>query len=194
MAVIEGREVQEYSWWGFDKNEPPAHLKTKKQLFQMRLKPGEPVGVIRTPKYDCYLYDPSNCPPKKPLSAKQEAAIERRKQLKIEKERHKICLNLIYHLERITPLIKQIADQPMPISNVWDGALLSNRCQSIIMASRKAKEQLKLLYPSPEPEPGSLVLGGQVSTSIPLDPDGECRVAVLGSPHLLPAQKVSDKP
>ena len=49
----------EYFWWGFNKEtEPPAHLKTKKQLAELGLKPLEPVGVIRTPKYNCYLYNP----------------------------------------------------------------------------------------------------------------------------------------
>lgn len=49
-------KLTEYNWWGED-NEPPQHLKTKKQLTQLKLKPLKPVGVIYTRKYDLYLYD-----------------------------------------------------------------------------------------------------------------------------------------
>ncbi len=52
-------DITVYQWWGND-NEPPSHLKTKKQLAQMGLKPVEAVGVIYCTEYDVYLYDPSN--------------------------------------------------------------------------------------------------------------------------------------
>lgn len=51
--------VTVYNWWG-QKNEPPAHLKTKKQLAEIGMKPIKPVGIISTRKYDLYLYDPNN--------------------------------------------------------------------------------------------------------------------------------------
>ncbi|MEL6601768.1 MAG: 3'-5' exonuclease [Cyanobacteria bacterium J06614_10] len=49
-------ELKEYKWWG-NAGEPPEHLKTKRQLSEMGLKPVSPVGVIHTNKYDCLLYD-----------------------------------------------------------------------------------------------------------------------------------------
>lgn len=69
-------KVIEYGWWG-ESNEPPKHLKTKKQLAQIGLKPLNPVGVIYTRKYDLYLYDPqlsdSAVPKKKATSAQLKA-------------------------------------------------------------------------------------------------------------------------
>lgn len=63
--------LPEYCWWGFDKErEPPAHLKTKKQLAEIGLKPVKPVGVIHTPKYDLFLYNPRS---KKSVAAKKPA-------------------------------------------------------------------------------------------------------------------------
>lgn len=52
-------DITVYQWWG-NENEPPSHLKTKKQLAQMGLKPVKPVGVIYCKEYDLYLYDPNN--------------------------------------------------------------------------------------------------------------------------------------
>ena len=79
-------KVIEYGWWtgcGIDpvsrgeSDEPPKHLKTKKQLAQIGLKPKNPVGVIYTRKYDLYLYDPNNpdsaVPKKKATEAQLKA-------------------------------------------------------------------------------------------------------------------------
>ena len=52
-------KITEYSWWG-KSNEPPKHLRTKKQLAEISLKPKNPVGVIYTNKYALYLYEPNN--------------------------------------------------------------------------------------------------------------------------------------
>ena len=52
-------ELTKYSWWG-NPNEPPLHLKTKKQLADLGLSPLKAVGIIQTQKYDVLLYDPSN--------------------------------------------------------------------------------------------------------------------------------------
>ena len=52
-------KITEYTWWG-ESNEPPEHLKTKKQLAEIGLKPLNPIGVIYTRNYDLYLYDPNN--------------------------------------------------------------------------------------------------------------------------------------
>jgi DNA polymerase-3 subunit epsilon len=66
-------ELTKYSWWG-EPNEPPPHLKTKKQLDELGLSPLKPSGVIETRKYDVFLYDstnPESCRPKRKLSPKQ---------------------------------------------------------------------------------------------------------------------------
>jgi len=52
-------ELAKYSWWG-DKEPPPEHLKTKKQLGELGLSPLKPSGVIPTRKYDVLLYDPQS--------------------------------------------------------------------------------------------------------------------------------------
>ncbi|NEZ57587.1 3'-5' exonuclease [Leptolyngbyaceae cyanobacterium CCMR0081] len=68
-----------YNWWG-EPNSPPEHLKTKRQLGSLGLKPVQPVGVIHTLKYDCYLYDPNDiasAQPKRKCSPAQLAALER---------------------------------------------------------------------------------------------------------------------
>ncbi|MEG4207683.1 hypothetical protein QUA20_27640 [Microcoleus sp. Pol7_A1] len=68
-------ELTKYSWWG-ESNEPPSHLKTKKQLGELGLSPLKPSGVIETQKYDVFLYDltnPESCRPKiKPTSKQLE--------------------------------------------------------------------------------------------------------------------------
>jgi len=48
--------MQEYQWWG-SKNEPPEHLKTKKQLSEMGLAPVNAMGFIETKNYTVHLYD-----------------------------------------------------------------------------------------------------------------------------------------
>lgn len=66
-------EITKYSWWG-ESNEPPEHLKTKKQLGELGLSPLQPAGVIETRKYDVFLYDPNNpecCRPKRKCTPKQ---------------------------------------------------------------------------------------------------------------------------
>ena len=78
--------MKNYDWWGNGDNEPPAHLKTKKQLAEMGLKPITPVGVIKTRNYDLLLYDSTNlessAPKKKrELSEAQKAALEKGRNL-----------------------------------------------------------------------------------------------------------------
>ncbi|MEG4048065.1 3'-5' exonuclease [Microcoleus sp. Pol17_C1] len=66
-------ELTKYSWWG-ESNEPPEHLKTKKQLGELGLSPLKPSGVISTRKYDVLLYDINNpecCRPKRKPTQKQ---------------------------------------------------------------------------------------------------------------------------
>jgi hypothetical protein len=66
-------ELTKYSGWG-ESNEPPPHLKTKKQLGELGLSPLKPWGVIETQKYDLFLYDihnPECCRPKRKPSPKQ---------------------------------------------------------------------------------------------------------------------------
>lgn len=66
-------ELAKYSWWG-ESNEPPEHLKTKKQLGELGLSPLKPSGIIETRKYDVLLYDSTNpecCRPKRKPSPQQ---------------------------------------------------------------------------------------------------------------------------
>jgi DNA polymerase-3 subunit epsilon len=66
-------ELTKYSWWG-ESNEPPEHLKTKKQLGELGLSPLKPSGIIETRKYDVFLYDINNpqcCRPKRKPTQKQ---------------------------------------------------------------------------------------------------------------------------
>lgn len=183
-------DIKEYSWWGFDDiNSPPEHLKTKKQLSAMGLRPGEPVGVIRTPDYDCYLYDPSTCPAKRPLSEKQRAALMRRKLLKeqaeLEKKKAWAWQGLELYLKSILRYIQDISDEVnVPLSpDGWRDRYIKHCCNRIITNCRHAKEELKFLYPEPLPPVDAdgqcrlAVLGGG---QVPLDPDGQCRAAVLG--------------
>lgn len=87
-ASIVGKTM-EYSWWG-GVNEPPPHLKTKKQLAELGLKPVYPVGVIRTKKYNCYLYDPgdiNSAAPKRECSPSQRQVLrEARRKAREKKE------------------------------------------------------------------------------------------------------------
>ena len=71
-------------------NEPPPHLKTKKQLAELGLSPLKAVGIIRAQKYDVLLYDPDNtesCRPKRKPSPKQlETLAANRLKAKIKRE------------------------------------------------------------------------------------------------------------
>ncbi|MEG4595209.1 3'-5' exonuclease [Microcoleus sp. F8_C2] len=82
-------ELTKYSWWG-DSNEPPPHLKTKKQLGELGLSPLKHSGVIPTRKYDVFLYDINNpecCRPKRKPSPKQlETLAANRLKAKIKRD------------------------------------------------------------------------------------------------------------
>lgn len=82
-------DITVYQWWG-NENEPPSHLKTKKQLAQMGLKPVEPVGVIYCTEYDLYLYDPSNpqsaTEKRKPTEKQLKALAKGREKQRYEQE------------------------------------------------------------------------------------------------------------
>lgn len=82
-------ELIKYSWWGGE-NEPPAHLKTKKQLGELGLSPLKPVGIIETQKYDVLLYDPGNpeCyrPKRKPTPKQLETLAANRLKAKIKRD------------------------------------------------------------------------------------------------------------
>ena len=82
-------ELTKYSWWG-ESNEPPPHLKTKKQLGELGLSPLKPSGVIETRKYDVFLYDstnPESCRPKRKPSPKQlETLAANRLKAKIQRD------------------------------------------------------------------------------------------------------------
>ncbi|MEG4353446.1 3'-5' exonuclease [Microcoleus sp. LAD1_D5] len=82
-------ELTKYSWWG-ESNEPPPHLKTKKQLGELGLSPLKPSGVIPTRKYDVFLYDstnPESCRPKRKPSPKQlETLAANRLKAKIKRD------------------------------------------------------------------------------------------------------------
>ena len=82
-------ELTKYSWWG-ESNEPPEHLKTKKQLGELGLSPLKPSGVIPTVKYDLFLYDihnPECCRPKrKPTQKQLETLAANRLKVKIKRD------------------------------------------------------------------------------------------------------------
>jgi DNA polymerase-3 subunit epsilon len=82
-------ELTKYSWWG-ESNEPPPHLKTKKQLGELGLSPLKPSGVIETRKYDVFLYDinnPESCRPKRKPSPRQlETLAANRLKAKIKRD------------------------------------------------------------------------------------------------------------
>ena len=82
-------ELIKYSWWS-EFNEPPEHLKTKKQLGELGLSPLKPSGVIETRKYDVLLYDINNpecCRPKRKVSQKQlETLAANRLKAKIKRD------------------------------------------------------------------------------------------------------------
>ena len=107
--------MKKYSWWGFDENSPPENLKTKRQLSALGLQPGEPIGVIHTPKYDCCLYDPSTCPPKRPLTEKQREAIARKRRLKEqakwERKRKLVYEGLKMDLDTIPDRIQSLFEE-----------------------------------------------------------------------------------
>lgn len=81
---------QVYKWWG-NKNEPPPHLKTRKQLAEIGMKPVKPVGVIRLQEYELYLYDPNDsesATPKKKASAVQLEALAKGREIqKLNRQR-----------------------------------------------------------------------------------------------------------
>ncbi|MEG4007690.1 3'-5' exonuclease [Microcoleus sp. Pol11C1] len=81
--------LTKYSWWG-ESNEPPPHLKTKKQLGELGLSPLKPSGIIETRKYDVFLYDtnnPESCRPKRKPTPKQlETLAANRLQAQIKRD------------------------------------------------------------------------------------------------------------
>lgn len=82
-------ELTKYSWWG-EPNEPPSHMKTKKQLGELGLSPLKPSGVIPTRKYDVFLYDIHNpeccCPKRKPTPKQLETLAANRLKAKIKRD------------------------------------------------------------------------------------------------------------
>ncbi|MEG5236954.1 3'-5' exonuclease [Microcoleus sp. AT9b-C3] len=82
-------ELAKYSWWG-ESNEPPPHMKTKKQLGELGLSPLKPSGVIPTRKYDVFLYDIHNpeCfrPKRKPSPKQLETLAANRLKAKIKRD------------------------------------------------------------------------------------------------------------
>ena len=81
--------MEKYNWWG-NSNEPPPHLKTKKQLADLGLSPLKPVGIIETQKYDVLLYDindPKSCRPKRKSTPKQlETLAANREKVQISRD------------------------------------------------------------------------------------------------------------
>jgi len=84
--------LEKYGWWGSGSKEPPADLKTKKQLSELGLRPLKPVGLIQTSKYDCLLYDPkdpASAAPKRKCSDKQLEILARNRDLTAKKAAYK---------------------------------------------------------------------------------------------------------
>ncbi|MEB3232033.1 MAG: 3'-5' exonuclease [Leptolyngbyaceae bacterium] len=79
-------QLQEYDWWGRGDRPAPPHLKTRRQLAEIGLKPRQAVGVIHTRKFDCLLYDPDD-----PASAvPQDTVLEPGDQDENERSREEI--------------------------------------------------------------------------------------------------------
>lgn len=113
-------ELTKYCWWG-SSNEPPEHLKTKKQLSELGLAPLKAVGVIETRKYDVLLYDTNNpecCRPKrKPTQKQLETLAANRLKAQIKRdywewyrevgfiERDRVILNYCCYLHGL-PILK----------------------------------------------------------------------------------------
>lgn len=75
--------LEKYDWWGRGRKEPPSHLKTKKQLLELGLRPVKPVGIIETRKFDCLLYDPNSpesAAPRRKASQKQLDVLARNRE------------------------------------------------------------------------------------------------------------------
>lgn len=177
--------VVKYKWWGFGDPQPPENFKTKKQLNAIGKKPGEPVGVIRTPDYDLYLYDPETCPDKKPLTEKQKAAIVKKK---AEKEHRKLIAKIKEtesDLDRaLSRLLDDLEDldpnsdrrkrkielgydvQPFPPEFIERRI---HYLRAWIERSKQLLSDLKNLRPLPQPKPYDAVLGGQLSQPRPYD-------------------------
>ena len=86
-SITAPAKIIQYNYWGSGGNEPPAHLLTKNQLREKRLKlaPGqEPAGGIWIYKRDgyLYLYDENQAIPIPPPSEKQKAGLEKARQTK----------------------------------------------------------------------------------------------------------------
>lgn len=169
--------VIEYSWWGFGDPQPPENLKTKKQLNAIGKTPGEPVGVIKTPKYDCYLYDPETCPDKKPLTEKQLNAIAKRKE---EKERRKLLSKIKDAEENLNRVLFRILDDldDLDPNNEYRTHMVNlgydvqpftsefverrlTYLRSWITRAKQLMGDLKKLRPTPQPRSFDAVLGGK---------------------------------
>ena len=75
--------LDKYGWWGSGGKEPPPHLKTKKQLAELGLRPLQPIGVIETQKFNCLLFDPNDpnsAVPKRQPSQKQLEILARNRE------------------------------------------------------------------------------------------------------------------
>jgi DNA polymerase III subunit epsilon len=72
------QQLEQFNWWGSGEKEPTEHLKTKKQLSEIGLRPVKPVGIIHTRKFDCLLYDSTSlesAKPKRAISDKQRQVL-----------------------------------------------------------------------------------------------------------------------
>lgn len=83
-------KIPVYNWWGSGDPEPPAHLKTKRQLNECGMRPFKPVGVIHCRDYDCLLYDPNNpesaSPKRKPTQKQLEILAANREKQKRKRD------------------------------------------------------------------------------------------------------------
>lgn len=93
--------LTQYDWWG-GSNAPPSHLKTKNQLSEFGLKPVQAVGYIRTKKYVCKLYDPTDpksAVSKKVCSPKQLAALAKAREKSKQKAKWRHWENWVSQIE-----------------------------------------------------------------------------------------------
>lgn len=108
-------DLTEYAWWG-EKNSPPDNLKTKKQLTEMGLSPRKPVGVIRTRKYECFLYDvdnPESAKSKRKASEAQLKALEKgRKEASFKAWKRSKDFDLYYYRNQSVKWAKEVISNP----------------------------------------------------------------------------------
>jgi len=156
--------LPEYSWWGGD-NPPPEHLKTRKQLAEMGLKPrGEPAGYIETKKYTVKLYDPATCQPKRKSSPKQLAHLANLRIRQQRKREFEIWMAFAWQLhDRALAILRarDILDQDFIILDTETTDLDAPEIVEVAAIDDGGNALLNtLVKPKTDVEPGAIAVHG----------------------------------